>query len=668
MTSPPSCPIRLHRLEASIVALSIAFSCLGGRPALAQTLQVEATPVRRGSTIALNGREIPVNWLQWQDSRHPDRPSVGVADLGLMRSAGVELLDTAESGRQPVRWFADTSTLSAFHRDGHRYLDLTDLARQSGWEVRSRGTVLELTTPPATLRDVETTPLDCGGTLGRSLPEAPPPCRRFVLEFDRPVPWQAPQIETAPTGASSSLPPELQELLIPPEPSEAEEESPKSPEVEGDEKPTPQPQVWWSVALDARPDPEPEGSFYPIDGDPLAGIWIDTRNRQTRLIFSTPPGWRPRVSSDGDPPRLAIEIRPDFWVERDIQWAPGLRWRQRYVEIRNPHSPALLPKIVRFPVVWLEIDLKSGAISLEPLRARERSPGGLAPLADVARRAGVAAAINGGFFNRNNQFPLGALRHRNRWLSGPILGRGAIAWSDEKQVLVDRLTLTETLLLPGGESLPIQKLNSAYVRAGLSRYTPDWGRVYRPFGDREIAVAVRGDRIVGHQILKSPHFSPVPIPPDGYLLVLRNRPELAELLSPGTPVKLETATRPGPWSDFPHGLGAGPLLLHNHKIVLDAKAEQFGDAFARQAAIRSAVGLTSGDRLLLAVVHPSPGGTGPTLAELAELMRQLGATDALNLDGGSSSGLYLGGQLLDRPPQTAAPIHNGIGVKLTIDY
>jgi len=45
-------------------------------------------------------------------------------------------------------------------------------------------------------------------------------------------------------------------------------------------------------------------------------------------------------------------------------------------------------------------------------------------------------------------------------------------------------------------------------------------------------------------------------------------------------------------------------------------------------------------------------------------MQQLGAVNALNLDGGSSTTLYLGGQLLDRLPRTAARVHNGIGVFL----
>ncbi|MCY7285765.1 MAG: phosphodiester glycosidase family protein, partial [Cyanobacteria bacterium CAN_BIN43] len=66
--------------------------------------------------------------------------------------------------------------------------------------------------------------------------------------------------------------------------------------------------------------------------------------------------------------------------------------------------------------------------------------------------------------------------------------------------------------------------------------------------------------------------------------------------------------------------------------------------------------------LMLVAVHNRLGGAGPTLREAAQIMLQLGAIDALNLDGGSSTTLYLGGQLLDRIPSTAARVNNGIGV------
>lgn len=40
---------------------------------------------------------------------------------------------------------------------------------------------------------------------------------------------------------------------------------------------------------------------------------------------------------------------------------------------------------------------------------------------------------------------------------------------------------------------------------------------------------------------------------------------------------------------------------------------------------------------------------GMTFHELAELARRLGCTEALNLDGGGSSTLWLGGQVMNSP-------------------
>jgi len=153
-----------------------------------------------------------------------------------------------------------------------------------------------------------------------------------------------------------------------------------------------------------------------------------------------------------------------------------------------------------------------------------------------------------------------------------------------------------------------------------------------------------------------------PIPTDGYLLTLRSNSTVASSLGVGTQVRIESVTTPADFSSYPHILGAGPLLLQNQQIVLDAKAEQFSDAFIQQSAIRSAIGTTASGSLIIAAVHNRSGGLGPNLTETAQLMQQLGAINALNFDGGSSTGLYLGGQLLDRSPFTAARVHNGLGI------
>jgi exopolysaccharide biosynthesis protein len=132
----------------------------------------------------------------------------------------------------------------------------------------------------------------------------------------------------------------------------------------------------------------------------------------------------------------------------------------------------------------------------------------------------------------------------------------------------------------------------------------------------------------------------------------------------GTKVNLTSTTTTPEFSRYPHIIGAGPLLVENRQIVLDGLGEKFNPAFMKGQAVRSSICTTSTGNLMIAAVHNRAGGGGPTLEEQAKLMQAMGCIHALNLDGGSSTSLYLGGQLLDRSPNTAARVHNGIGIFL----
>ena len=57
----------------------------------------------------------------------------------------------------------------------------------------------------------------------------------------------------------------------------------------------------------------------------------------------------------------------------------------------------------------------------------------------------AVVAVNGGFFNRILEVPLGALRCNNQWLSGPILNRGVIAWNNGSTLHFGRLQLQQSL-------------------------------------------------------------------------------------------------------------------------------------------------------------------------------------------------------------------------------
>ena len=388
----------------------------------------------------------------------------------------------------------------------------------------------------------------------------------------------------------------------------------------------------------------------------LQESWLTSAQNQTTIRVDIPKDKHLQVFSLPNPNRLVIDLRPDALVAKNILWAPGIRWRQQFVNLGR----------ARFPVVWLEVDPRSPRLSLKPIRNNLASQVGTTPLITIARSAQAAAAINGSFFNRDDQLPLGAMRRDGRWLSGPILNRGAITWDDNGRFQIGRLNLTDTLITSSGQRIPIPGLNTGHGYLGISRYTTDWGATYTPLADSEVILVVENERVTAELAGGAAGEKSFPIPTNGYLLTIRWRGTAAENgLTIGTKVQIESGTAPAEFAQYPHILGAGPVLLQNRQIVVDAKGENFSDAFAKQYAVRSAIGITPAGTLLIAAVHNRIEGRGPSLTETAQLMQQLGATDALNLDGGSSTGLYLGGQLLDRSPDTAARVHNGIGIFLT---
>lgn len=96
-----------------------------------------------------------------------------------------------------------------------------------------------------------------------------------------------------------------------------------------------------------------------------------------------------------------------------------------------------------------------------------------------------------------------------------------------------------------------------------------------------------------------------------------------------------------PWA-VREALGAGPVLVRDGRIEMGTEAEVFFGTSIPDRHPRSAVGLEAGGAVWLVVVDGRQAASrGVTLDELAALMLDLGAHDALNLDGGGSSALVV---------------------------
>lgn len=405
-----------------------------------------------------------------------------------------------------------------------------------------------------------------------------------------------------------------------------------------------------TIQIDAQANPEILERFQTTDST----LRVSSTANQIVLQMSIAKNLRPRVWTLDNPNRIVIDLAPEVLQELDIVWTPGIRYKQQIVSLNNS----------RFPVVWLEINPRQPGVKLRPIWGNPQNLVGINPLVTVARESQVAAAINGGYFNRNTQLPLGAIRQDNNWISSPILNRGAIAWNDRGEFKIDRLILQETLITANGQKLPVVNSNSGYTQPGIARYTPNWGTVYYPLTNNETLIVIQNNQVQNILAGGIVGQNSLPIPNNGYILVIRGnlnwQPEA--YLPVGTTVSFQTQTIPSEFNRYPHIIGAGPVLLLNSRIVLDATAEQFRDAFIKESAHRSVIATNRMGTILIATVGNRSGGLGPTLSEIAEIIQRLGATDALNLDGGSSTSLYLGGQLINRSPRTAARIHNGLGV------
>ncbi|HIK24752.1 MAG TPA: phosphodiester glycosidase family protein [Thermosynechococcus sp. M46_R2017_013] len=381
----------------------------------------------------------------------------------------------------------------------------------------------------------------------------------------------------------------------------------------------------------------------------IPNVKVTATPNRTVLETQIPGTARPVASMLLNPTRLVIDFRSDAPPPRTIQWAPGLRWQQQTVTL-GKHQ---------FPVDVLVINSQQPQLRLRPLGITPTTLVGLATVPELAQRWQAAAAINGGFFNRDRQAPLGAIRSNGNWLSGPILNRGAIGWDDRGQIIVGRLSLQQRVKTPSG-MVPIVTFNSGYVQAGLALYTPSWGSTYQSKTAGEVVITVRHQQVVGQQAVNA--HQTVPIPPEGFLLVARNFNSALANFPPGAAVQLETTAVPSVFNAMPNIVGAGPLLVEQGRVVLNAAAEQFGVGLDAQAAPRSAMGNRRDGSMVWVTTHNRVGGMGPTLGEWARILQQLGLMNAVNLDGGSSTALYLGGVLVDRHSVTTTRVNNAIGL------
>ncbi|MBU6430241.1 MAG: phosphodiester glycosidase family protein, partial [Cyanobacteria bacterium REEB65] len=110
-------------------------------------------------------------------------------------------------------------------------------------------------------------------------------------------------------------------------------------------------------------------------------------------------------------------------------------------------------------------------------------------------------------------------------------------------------------------------------------------------------------------------------------------------------------------------LGGGPMLVAEGSVSVEP--EEFPADVTQGRNPRTAIGLGPDGSVLLAAVagRGAHYSVGMTLTELARFMKDLGARNAMNLDGGSSTTLCVNGRLLDpTDPQDERAVADAVAI------
>jgi hypothetical protein len=288
----------------------------------------------------------------------------------------------------------------------------------------------------------------------------------------------------------------------------------------------------------------------------------------------------------------------------------------------------------------------------------------VAPVSKLADEVGAVAAINGGFFDTGKtRLPVGLVKIKRRIIFEQFLNRAVLGIDEHGELHFDRFRLRNYIYIPAiNQTTPINGYNRKRKSQELIVYTPEYGPSTRTneWGVDIILQRISPERVDKPFVLLEPdrylitgvNHMDTTIPDDGVVLSI-HRPALDQLewlgrVYLGMEVQL-TSNVPQGWESYPYLLGGGPLLLKDGRNVLDPQAEGFGKYFSGPNA-RTAVGQTASGASVIVVVDKAGQSGGITWEELIVLLRDLlDCQNAMGFDGGGSSTMFVGDEIVNAP-------------------
>ena len=275
-----------------------------------------------------------------------------------------------------------------------------------------------------------------------------------------------------------------------------------------------------------------------------------------------------------------------------------------------------------------------------------------ATIRTIASRNNSIAAVNGTYFKFQNGVPLGTLMINKKVYTGPLHNRVAmgIGKNEYKMAQVQFNSTIKT----GRESVKVDNINQPRILSTLVLlYTTDWGQTSPAAPKYGVNLIIQGNKVTALSQ------APAVIPQDGYVISGPKSKLGAFLLN--KKVELDIKMTPE-WENIDHIISGGPYLVKDGSVYIDVTAQKLQAITGKNP--RTAIGYTANNEFIIVTVDGREhASVGMTLGELARMMKGFGCINAMNLDGGGSTVMYVQGRIVNSPAQKGGiPISNALTI------
>lgn len=306
----------------------------------------------------------------------------------------------------------------------------------------------------------------------------------------------------------------------------------------------------------------------------------------------------------------------------------------------------------------LRLDLLK--VRLDVVHAKDAAVG-VERTSAMAQRYGAFAAINTGFFRLDSSIfagtSVGAIQIDGVRFADSYAGRVALLISNtpnRTEARIERLDITTTLSVDRNPVKISILVNRERKNDEAVLFTPEFGRstLSSPGG---VEFIVRRGKVESVAEERSSNI----IPADGFVISAhgKRRDELMKLLKKGSRVSVNVASslvggvEPGVAARYEDIITGVPQLIRNGVVNVTWKDEKSNKGFSETKHPRTAAALLKDGRLLLVAIDGrQPGHSiGIGLDDLANMLLEMGAVQAMNFDGGGSTAMYLDGKVVNKP-------------------